>query len=48
MKLIHTILTAALLFLSTLVIQAQPSISLSLKNVTMERAMDQIEAKKVT
>ncbi len=45
MKLIHTILTAALLFLSTLVIQAQPSISLSLKNVTMERAMDQIEAK---
>lgn len=45
MKLIHTIMTVVMLSLSTLAVQAQPSISLSLNNVTMAQAMDQIEAK---
>ena len=42
MKLVNTIVTAALLFLSTAVF-AQPSVSLSLNNTPIEKALDQIE-----
>ena len=42
MKLVNTIVTAALLLLSTAVF-AQPSVSLSLNNTPIEKALDQIE-----
>lgn len=43
MKLFHTIATAAMLFIASTAAFAQPSVSLSLNNTSIERALDRIE-----